>query len=62
MNQLFPTDVTSDSPVMSEEIFGPILPVITFENIGQVVKAINNKPKPLGLYIFSSTEKILILY
>ena len=51
------TDVTSDSPVMSEEIFGPILPVITFENIGQVVKAINNKPKPLGLYIFSSNRK-----
>ena len=51
------TDVTSDSPVMSEEIFGPILPVITFENIDQVVKAINNKPKPLGLYIFSSNRK-----
>ena len=51
------TDVTSDSPVMSEEIFGPILPVITFDNIDQVVKAINNKPKPLGLYIFSSNRK-----
>ena len=51
------TDVTSDSPVMSEEIFGPILPVMTFDNIDEVVKVINNKPKPLGLYIFSSNRK-----
>ena len=36
------TDVTSDSPVMSEEIFGPILPVMTFDNIDEVVKVINN--------------------
>ncbi|MDP6878538.1 MAG: aldehyde dehydrogenase family protein, partial [Candidatus Marinimicrobia bacterium] len=51
------TDVTPDSPVMSEEIFGPILPIITFDNIDEVVKVINNKPKPLGLYIFSYNRK-----
>ena len=51
------TDVTPDSPVMSEEIFGPILPIITFNNIDEVVKVINNKPKPLGLYIFSYNRK-----
>jgi len=50
-------DVTPDSPVMSEEIFGPILPIITFDNIDEVVKVINNKPKPLGLYIFSYNRK-----
>lgn len=51
------TGVTLDSPVMSEEIFGPILPIITFNNIDEVVKVINNKPKPLGLYIFSYNRK-----
>ena len=51
------TDVNSDSPVMSEEIFGPILPIMTFDTIDEVTTIINNKPKPLGLYIFSSNRK-----
>jgi aldehyde dehydrogenase (NAD+) len=42
------------SPVMQEEIFGPILPIITYKKLEQVIEIINNKSKPLAAYIFSS--------
>ena len=51
------TDVKSESPIMSEEIFGPILPIITYDEIDEVVQLINSNPKPLGLYIFSYNRK-----
>ena len=51
------TDVTAESPVMSEEIFGPILPVISFNKITEAADFINDHPKPLGLYIFSKKRK-----
>jgi aldehyde dehydrogenase (NAD+) len=38
---------------MREEIFGPLLPVIGFESIDEVIAAINAEPKPLALYIYS---------
>jgi aldehyde dehydrogenase (NAD+) len=46
-------DVTPDKPVMGEEIFGPILPVLPVESPGQAVEFINARPKPLALYVFS---------
>lgn len=49
--------VSWDSPVMQEEIFGPILPIITFDTIGEVIKSVNNRPKPLALYYFSTNKK-----
>jgi aldehyde dehydrogenase (NAD+) len=49
-------DATVDSPVMEEEIFGPILPIIAYDNIEKVIAYINSKPKPLSLYIFSTTH------
>jgi aldehyde dehydrogenase (NAD+) len=52
-----------DSKVMNEEIFGPILPVLEFKNISDVIAFINSRPKPLALYYFgpssNSMEKLL---
>lgn len=43
--------------VMEEEIFGPILPIITYEDLDEVVEQINAKSKPLALYIFSNNKE-----
>lgn len=40
-------------PIMQEEIFGPLLPVMTFERIDEVIEFVNARPKPLALYYFS---------
>lgn len=42
---------------MTEEIFGPILPVLTFDNINEVIQFINSRPKPLALYYYGSSSK-----
>ena len=49
--------MTSDSAIMEEEIFGPLLPVITFSNIEEVIDVVNSKPKPLALYIYSTDKR-----
>ena len=46
-------DVTFKDRIMSEEIFGPVLPVIAFDDIGEIFEPILARPKPLALYIFS---------
>lgn len=51
------TGVSVDSLVMQEEIFGPILPVITYKNINEVIDYINANDKPLALYIFSNSKR-----
>lgn len=43
-------------PIMQEEIFGPILPVLEYENLNQVISSIRMLPKPLALYLFSRNE------
>ena len=53
-------EVTFRSPVMREEIFGPILPVIAFDSLDQAIEAVRRRPKPLALYLFtqdSQTER-----
>jgi len=45
-------NVSLDSPIMNEEIFGPIVPVIPFDSIDWVIKYINKNPKPLAVYVF----------
>jgi aldehyde dehydrogenase (NAD+) len=52
---LFP--VSPDDAIMKDEIFGPILPVLTYSDIGEVVSVIKSKPSPLTTYIFSTDEK-----
>lgn len=47
---------TWDSKVMQEEIFGPIFPVIEFDNIKDIAKQINSRPKPLALYLFTNSK------
>lgn len=50
--------VSLDAPIMLEEIFGPILPVIAYENLEEAISIINSRPKPLALYIFSGDRDI----
>ncbi len=46
--------VSWEDPVMQEEIFGPVLPVLTFESLSQVYDLLKDRPKPLALYLFST--------
>lgn len=46
-----------NSPIMKEEIFGPILPVISFSGLDEVLEYIQSKPKPLALYYFGDENK-----
>lgn len=46
-------DITWESPVMQEEIFGPVLPVMTFYDIKEVIGMVNARPSPLALYYFT---------
>lgn len=50
-------NVKWDDAVMQEEIFGPILPVMTYESIDDIVYTLNEKHKPLALYLFTNNEK-----
>ena len=50
------THVTFDDPVMQEEIFGPVLPVLTYENFEELMLLLKKRPKPLALYLFSSNK------
>ena len=49
-------NVTDDMKVMQEEIFGPILPVMTYESIGEAIDYVNSHDRPLGLYYFGSDK------
>lgn len=51
-------NVPLDSPVMQEEVFGPILPVIEVESADEVIRFVNARPKPLGLYVFAEDQDV----
>jgi aldehyde dehydrogenase (NAD+) len=51
------TNVSMDSTLMTEEIFGPVLPVFGYEEIDKVIDEINSREKPLALYIYSKRKK-----
>ncbi|KAJ6423312.1 hypothetical protein OIU84_024285 [Salix udensis] len=51
-------DVPGDSQLMQEEIFGPLLPIITVENVKDSIDLINSKPKPLAAYLFTNNDKL----
>lgn len=57
-------NIDFSSKVMQEEIFGPIMPIIPFENLDNVINYINNHDKPLALYFFGQNKKTVkkILY
>ncbi len=46
-----------NSPVMQEEIFGPVLPILTFEKTGEAINFVNSREKPLALYYFGKNRK-----
>ncbi len=59
-NKIAPTvmvNVTENDAVMGEEIFGPIMPILTFDDFDKMVDEIKDKDKPLALYLFSSNKK-----
>ncbi|RKR07973.1 aldehyde dehydrogenase (NAD+) [Maribacter vaceletii] len=59
-NYISPTvisEVPSDADLMTNEIFGPIMPVYAFSNLNEVINKINEKEKPLSLYIYSKSSK-----
>ncbi len=53
------TDVEADAPLMQEEIFGPILPIMTVDSVQEAITWINQREKPLALYVFSNQPQIL---
>lgn len=52
------TNISWEDPIMEEEIFGPILPVLEYDNLSDMVEAIQQQPKPLAFYIFSENKNI----
>lgn len=50
--------VSWDDKVMEEEIFGPILPILEYSDLDQAIAAINSRPKPLALYLFTGNKQI----
>ena len=50
-------DLTSS--LMTEEIFGPILPVVEYSDLGELIKLINSRPKPLAVYCFSENSDVV---
>ncbi len=53
------SDVKPGDPLMKEEIFGPVLPVIGFDDFEEVYEIIEHNPKPLATYIFSRNKKLI---
>lgn len=52
------TQASHDDAVMQEEIFGPILPIISYDRIEEVIEILKNRPKPLALYLFSDNKQV----
>lgn len=54
------TDVQENAPVMQEEIFGPIFPVMTFKDLDEVILFVNKREKPLALYYFGKDDQKIL--
>tara|TARA_B100000073_G_scaffold15104_1_gene12309 strand:+ start:2179 stop:3552 length:1374 start_codon:yes stop_codon:yes gene_type:complete len=52
-------DPSTDSAIMSDEIFGPILPILSFTDLQEVIGFVNARPKPLALYIFANSDNVV---
>ena len=51
-------DVAWDDPVMGEEIFGPVLPVLRYDDLDEAIEKIIERPKPLALYLFTTDKAV----
>lgn len=59
--QIAPTvldNVSPDAPVMQEEIFGPVLPVLTFKTLEEAESFVTSREKPLALYLFTGSRAV----
>ena len=59
--QIEPTimdNVTWEDAIMGEEIFGPVMPILTYENVEEVIETVNSHDKPLALYIYAEDKKV----
>lgn len=52
-------DVTDDMVLMQEEIFGPILPIKTYDHLDRVIEYVNDRPRPLALYLFTNRSDVI---
>ncbi len=52
------TAVDSDAPIMREEIFGPLLPVLPVDDVDEAIDFVNERDKPLALYVFSDVDSV----
>ncbi|GIP42935.1 aldehyde dehydrogenase [Paenibacillus sp. J45TS6] len=50
--------ISWDDSIMQEEIFGPILPVIVYDDLNEIIEEITNRPKPLAFYVFSESKEV----
>ena len=50
-------DVALDSPLMTDEIFGPLLPLVPYDNVSDAIAFINARDKPLALYVFATKKE-----
>ena len=51
--------ITWDDKVMGEEIFGPLMPILTFDKVEDVIETVNKHDKPLALYLYSEDKKVI---
>ena len=51
-------DVSPESPIMQEEVFGPILPVLEIGSVEAVIQWVDSRPAPLGLYVFAEDSSV----
>lgn len=47
-----------DAAIMQDEIFGPVLPIIEYDNLDDAIRFVNERPKPLALYVFTSDTSV----
>ena len=51
-------NISVNDPIMADEIFGPVLPVLAYDDINEVISFIKSRPKPLALYLFSESSQL----
>ena len=50
-------NIPEDAPILKEEVFGPVLPVIAYSSLGEALGYVSSRPRPLSLYVFSSSRR-----
>ncbi len=51
-------EISFDDPVMQDEIFGPILPIIEYDELSEIIAAVRSRPNPLALYVFTQDQGV----